>query len=189
MNVELPLLEMINSQFTSSWADHFFLFITNLHKYWWVRFLLLPAILIAGWWKFRTRALLVLGMMAVTIGLSDWVNHNFIKPSFARPRPFLEHPQIQNKLSYKPGGYSFPSNHAVNCMAAAAVLSIFAPAWTAALVIYAGLIGYSRMYLGVHYPTDILAGWILGWFWGELCVILVRRYRPEWIPHQTRRKV
>lgn len=188
MNFELSLLEMINGQWVHPAADTFFLFITNLHKYWWVRFLVVPALVTGAWWKFRTRALVVFGMIAVTVGLSDWLNHNLVKPAFARPRPFVDHPQIQNRLPYTPGGYSLPSNHAVNNMAAAAVISIFAPGWTAALVAYAVLVGYSRMYLGVHYPTDILFGFILGWFWGELCVILVRRFKPQWVPFHRRRR-
>ena len=186
MNLDLQILELINLQWTHPWADQFFLFITSVHKFWWVRYLVVPGLFFGALWKFKGRALIVFGALAVSIGVSDWVNHNVIKEAFARPRPFVSHSQIQNKLSYQPGGQSFPSSHAVNCMAAAAVLSVFAPAWTVALLVYAALVGYSRPYLGVHYPSDVVAGWILGWLWGELCIILIRRYQPAWIPNKKR---
>ncbi len=186
--MDLGILELINLSWTHPLADRFFMFITNVHKFWWVRFIVIPVIFFLLFWKFKARALVLFGTLAICVGVSDWVNHNVIKPGFSRPRPFVDHPQIQNKLGYQPGGFSFPSNHAVNCMAAAAIISIFAPAWTWALIFYAFLVGYSRIYLGVHYPSDILVGWILGWCWGELGVFLIRRFQPDWIPHKSRRR-
>jgi undecaprenyl-diphosphatase len=65
-------------------------------------------------------------------------------------------------------GASFPSNHAANCFAAAAVLSWYFRRWRALFYTLAGAIAISRVALGVHYPSDVLAGAILGYFVGWL---------------------
>jgi undecaprenyl-diphosphatase len=188
-SLDLELLTLINRQWTHASLDQFFMFITHLHKFWWIRFLVVPGLLLGAWWRFRTRALIVVGLLALTVGVSDWANHNLMKPAFAKPRPFItQSDRVDLKLPYQPGGFSFPSNHAVNCMAAAAVLSAYAPVWTAALIIYGVVVGYSRIYLGVHYPSDVVAGWLLGWLWGSLIVMALGRARPSWAPVRRRAK-
>jgi len=85
-----------------------------------------------------------------------------IKKIVKRPRPF--NGQVRINAVYQPGSTSFPSGHTSSAFATATSLSqayrkwyVIAPAY-----LYAGAIGYSRMYLGVHYPTDVAAGAVLG---------------------------
>jgi len=80
-----------------------------------------------------------------------------------RPRPFEEHPQYFSKKSTG-GSSSFPSAHTSLAFSAATALSLQYPQWYVVLPSYlwAGSVAYSRMHLGVHYPSDVLAGAVIG---------------------------
>ena len=86
----------------------------------------------------------------------------FLKKVFARPRPFVTHPDII-PYSFETDA-SFPSGHTSAAFSLATSLSLNYPKWyiIAPSFLWASATGYSRLYLGVHYPTDVLAGAILG---------------------------
>ena len=85
-----------------------------------------------------------------------------LKEAIKRDRPFVTYPEIE-KLS-SAGGYSMPSGHTSIAFATATSLSIAYPKWyvIAPSFVWASAVGYSRMHLGVHYPTDVLAGALVG---------------------------
>jgi membrane-associated phospholipid phosphatase len=85
-----------------------------------------------------------------------------MKYSFNRQRPFATYPEIQ-KID-KAGSHSFPSGHTSSAFAFATSISLAYPRWyvIAPSFAWAGLVGYSRMHLGVHYPSDVLIGALLG---------------------------
>ena len=85
-----------------------------------------------------------------------------IKFSVNRPRPFVTYPFIEKKIGA--GSPSFPSGHTSSAFAVATSLSLQFPKWyvVAPSFIWAAGIGYSRMELGVHYPSDVLAGALIG---------------------------
>jgi len=85
-----------------------------------------------------------------------------LKYSIKRDRPFVTYPEIE-KLS-SGGSGSFPSGHTSEAFAMATSLSIAFPKWYFIVpsFVWASAVGYSRMDLGVHYPTDVLAGAIIG---------------------------
>lgn len=102
------------------------------------------------------------GLYMVTSTATTYLLDLAIKRLVRRPRPFLT--DVNLVPVYRPGEYSFPSGHASSVFSAMTSLSRVYPKWyviTPAFIWAAG-VGYSRMYLGVHYPTDVAAGAVLG---------------------------
>jgi len=85
-----------------------------------------------------------------------------MKLAFKRDRPFVTFPFLDKQA--EAGSYSFPSGHTSSAFALATSLSLACPKWyvVAPSFVYACAAGYSRMHLGVHYPSDVLAGAIVG---------------------------
>ncbi|MBQ8184777.1 MAG: phosphatase PAP2 family protein [Lachnospiraceae bacterium] len=106
--------------------------------------------------------------------IHELVNNTILKNLVARPRPFLVCEELVPLIS-KPSSYSFPSGHTSSSFAAAMALYLGTSkkAGIPALVL-AALIGLSRIYVGVHYPTDVLAGAALGIAAGFAATCLVR---------------
>jgi len=105
-----------------------------------------------------------------------------LKHAVNRARPFETYPDIQ-KLAAG-GSSSFPSGHTSDAFSTATSLSLAFPKWyvIAPSYTYAALVGYSRMHLGVHYPSDVLAGAIIGAGSAFLC------YKAQkWINHRNRK--
>jgi undecaprenyl-diphosphatase len=117
-------------------------------------------------------------LLIPTIALSDQLNSSILKFLIERPRPCHELVNVHLLVGCG-SGYSFPSSHAVNNFAAALVLSYFLPRWTWAFFCYASVIAFSRIYVGVHYPFDVLAGALIGLMIG-IAVILAFRQAEEW---------
>jgi undecaprenyl-diphosphatase len=106
-------------------------------------------------------------ILAVTVA---WIIPDaVVKPLTARPRPFAATTQLTT-LREHPGSYSFPSGHAATAVAGAYSLAAMWPAARPYAWVLATLITLSRAYLGVHYPTDLLGGALLGWFVGWFVV-------------------
>jgi membrane-associated phospholipid phosphatase len=86
-----------------------------------------------------------------------------LKFAFSRPRPKKTYPNDIVQYT-KAGSYSFPSGHTSQAFATATSISLLYPKWyiIAPAYLWASGVGYSRMYLGVHYPSDVLAGALLG---------------------------
>ncbi|HQQ93558.1 MAG TPA: phosphatase PAP2 family protein [Bacteroidia bacterium] len=99
---------------------------------------------------------------AISIGLAGLISSS-LKLSIKRPRPAVQYP---NDIIARDeaGPYSFPSGHTTFAFASATALSLTYPKWYVVLpsYLYAGLVGYSRMRLGMHFPSDVLAGMVIG---------------------------
>ena len=93
--------------------------------------------------------------------LSFLLGNLLLKNLIARPRPFVADPSV-TLLIPKPGEYSFPSGHTLNSVTAATVIFLYFKKAGIGAYILAALIAFSRLYLFVHYPTDIIGGILLG---------------------------
>jgi undecaprenyl-diphosphatase len=165
------LLLKINRDWTSPALDKAMPLITDLHRVRWFVYGVAPALLALWLWKGRKHALKVLVVAALALASSDMLAHRVIKPWAARPRPERAGENVVMRAPAN-GAYSFPSNHAMNMGAAAAVLTAAYPGGALAFAGAAAIVAYSRVYVGAHYPGDVLGGlglgWAIGWLWAAL---------------------
>jgi undecaprenyl-diphosphatase len=114
--------------------------------------------------------------VAVAVGAADALTA-LIKAVVPRHRPF------EHQLGPPERTHSFPSGHTATAFAGATMLSAFAPRYRAAFYLLACLIGFSRLYNGVHYPTDVVAGAVLGAVTALLLLAAARR-RSRRVPRR-----
>ena len=121
--------------------------------------------------------------VAMCVTGTDVVSARVLKPSVARLRPSHE-PALDVHLIeerpgefYRGGQFSFVSSHAANHMGVAVLFGgLLGGAWAWGLVAWAVLIGFSRIHLGVHYPGDVLGGFLVGWGVGALALQMARHW-------------
>jgi undecaprenyl-diphosphatase len=137
-------------------------------------------------WK-GGRAGRIAGLLLIpTIVLSDQLNSSWLKSLFGRIRPC--HVLTDVHLLVPCGsGLSFPSSHAVNNFAGAVVMSAFLPKWTWAFMTFAALVAISRVFVGVHYPFDILVGAAVGAACGSMVVVAYRLSERWWTERRQQR--
>jgi undecaprenyl-diphosphatase len=106
--------------------------------------------------------------MLLSVGVTDPLTNRLLKPWVHRSRPCAAFPAVLTPDGDR-GTFSFPSAHAANSAGAAVVAGLNFPNLAAPAGALALLIGLSRIYLGLHYPSDALGGWALGALCGWAC--------------------
>lgn len=160
---DLLALHKLNVDWATADSDQFWLIITQLHKQPVVIFGLLPILLTWLFYKYRWHAFKPLLFVALAVALSDISCYRGLKSFVNRPRPF-QNEEISSWVR-KVGdahGPSFPSNHAANCFAAAGILAFYWRRQRYLFYTLATFVALSRPALGVHYPSDVISGALIG---------------------------
>ena len=111
---------------------------------------------------YKRRGLVFFIAAAIAIGLADAIGHYILKEGIQRIRPCHVLPQDIIGVVSCSNSFSFPSNHAVNSFTAATLLSLCFRNTTFLVFTLALIVCYARVYLKVHYPSDIFGGMIFG---------------------------
>ena len=111
--------------------------------------------------------------MAIALALTAFTGDQILKPLIARPRPFVA-AGFEELIVSKPTSWSFPSGHTTAAFTTSLTLCYYHRKAGIAALLLAALIAFSRMYLFVHYPTDVLGGICLGAFWSFVTVRVIR---------------
>ena len=175
LHIDTEVLLAING-WHAPWADRL-MWIISAKATWIPLYLLLIGLLV---WRYRKPAMtnvkwlqrvpacvVIIAVIGLGGGAADFIASGILKDLVARPRP-TRVPELEGVLhlvnGYKSGKFGFVSSHAANTMAVALLFSLI---WrnkiaTVGLMLWVAANCYSRMYLGVHYPLDILGGLIVG---------------------------
>ena len=141
---------------------------------------------VSDWWRQRNQ-LTDIGLRGLLAQLGITAATQLLKHLIGRPRPRFAHSdEFSLGPSLTTGFDSFPSGHAANAFGAATVLAWFFPAVRVPLYLVAGLVAVSRVLRGSHFPTDVLAGAVLGVVIGSAVVVGLKRWPEEALPGLVR---
>jgi len=157
MTWELTFMKWANGWWSSPVLDHTLPWFTYLGSHFAVIFFIILSWILTRQRKVLRRLVPIYGIQSVVLyGLKYLINRE-------RPLFFLE---MASKISKNPGEIldpSFPSAHAVFAFMIATILAQWFPRYRIIFFIFAGIIGWTRIYLGLHYPTDVIVGALLGY--------------------------
>ena len=162
-SIDLTVFYFFNHTISTGFLDKFFSIITDVNK-WYIAYIILIGI--AFFKGGRRGKIAVLGLILLII-VTDQTGYRILKEFFERVRPCNALTDANTPVGCA-GGFSFPSNHALNNFAAAVFLLRLFPAYKWIFLIVATLISISRIYLGVHYPSDVIGGALIGVAFGYL---------------------
>jgi 4-amino-4-deoxy-L-arabinose transferase-like glycosyltransferase/membrane-associated phospholipid phosphatase len=180
-NLDLSLFRFINGTLSHPVLDALMPWLSGNRIF-------VPAVVIAAvmlLWKGGRRGRLFVALTALVIILGDTLLINVLKQTIGRPRPFSTLQDI-HLLVGKGASASFPSSHASTWFAAAVTCLFFYRRWAPAVAVTGALVAFSRVYVGVHYPSDVLGGAILGAGYATALLYSLNRgwqwFSRRWVP-------
>lgn len=176
MPVDLAILKFVNVTIAAPILDIFFSAICDFDIWRWPLVLAAIALLWKGGPKGRWMVLLAL----ITALIVDPSIYRILKPLFGRLRPCHDPVSEWVRIVGGCGGrYGFPSSHAANMFGLAVIFGAFYKTTRYFMFPLAALVAIGRIYLGVHYPSDVLAGAIYGAAIGYGVILIARKIRPR----------
>src|SRR5258705_8756057 len=165
IHLDKELFKLVNGQWTNPFFDWLMLWLRN-PQIWMPLYIFLLLFLIIN---FKKQAVWIIIFAVITAALTDSVSSHIFKPYFDRLRPNRDPDMlgmVRLLLHYSPGNGSFTSSHAANHFGLAMFLySLFKKyygKWMLLFFVWAFFIGYAQIYIGIHYPFDVLGGAVLG---------------------------
>ena len=181
-------LSFIHKYLSNPILDRFMPFITNEDN-WIIPILFLIIFLCTGAQK---KGRITLLLLILSLSLTDIICAQYIKPFIERVRPSHLSLEGINLLVKKGGKWSMPSNHSANMFAFSVILSYFYNRYRHLLFSLAYVIAFSRVYVGVHFPGDVIIGGVIGymisWFvlslWIRLKIHELKKGK-KWVWYET----
>jgi undecaprenyl-diphosphatase len=157
--IDVSLFRVFNTDLAHPWLDQAMLAISD--RLTWVAVAVIA--IATAFFKRGSTMLPFVVSLGLTLGVADLVTYQVLKPTFARARPCYQLEAVRLVTERCGSDYGFPSNHAANSMASAVAIALAVRRRVAAWpFVIAVLVGASRVYLGVHFPFDVLAGFVVG---------------------------
>jgi len=166
--IDKHFLIWIHQHFSNSIFDLVMPFITDANNW---TFPILALIVSLGF-KCGKRGKITLVLLIIGLSVTDSICAQILKPFFERVRPSYLDLGGLNLLVSKGGKWSMPSNHAANIFTFSVILGYFYEKIKIPLFSLAFLIAFSRVYVGVHYPGDVIVGFFIGYFIGWVLLTL-----------------
>jgi undecaprenyl-diphosphatase len=189
LQFERGLFFFMNGSDSTLW-DHFFYF----YSYKWTWLIFYCCFLFVFIYKKNWKEIVyVLLAMCLLILLCDQVSSGFFKPFFQRFRP-THHPdfmdQVKTVFNYRGGKYGFISGHATNSFGFATFCALIFrnKLFTITIFLFAFLTAYSRIYLGVHFISDVVVGMLVGMIIGVCIYLLYNWCRYRWLSIEKEKK-
>lgn len=178
LQLDRHIFYFINHDLTNPFFDAVMPWISNKKN--WIPLYII--IVIFCLWKYRVKGLIIIAFIGLSAGFADFTSASMVKPLVHRLRPCRDPITASTdieRIACGPG-YSFPSSHAVNHFAMAIfMILLWCRKWRWIWfwgILWAGLISFSRVYVGVHFPLDVfcgaiygvLVGWLMSWLFKKL---------------------
>ena len=186
LQLERDLFFFLNGSDSAFWDNFFYIF---SYKWTWLIFYLcfLWVFIYKKKWK---EIICILAAVALLILLSDQISSGIIKPLFHRFRP-THHPDFKylvdifrfGNYEYRSGGFGFISSHAANSFGLATFCALIFrnKIFSCTIFLFALITGYSRIYLGVHFISDVIAGAFVGILVGWIIYMIYNWVRHKWL--------
>src|SRR6266850_1062260 len=183
LKLDVDVFRLINENGSNPLFDQIMPFVSG-NAFFYPAIVILGVLLIC---KGRSRGIICILMLALTVGLCDGWICRLIKEVVARPRPFFTLSDVHCLIG-KGGSFSMPSSHAANWFAGAMVMAVYFRRSLWFMLPTACLVSYSRVYNGVHYPSDVLVGALVGagfaaavlWVIDSLWQFVGQKWFPLW---------